>query len=588
MLKLHRFQNKKEDIYFPPGKSNDIDGSKGNLSRPQTAEEDKPKSPVHRGERRMMVNADMDPEQMKELASRLVENQEVEVVCNGIRYKGLSIEIETLPELICEECEKEMSLIKCEACNQVFCNRCFTLCHQRSEMGTILHPHEYTKMVRPIRHGDSSSIHYEEKFELPDYECHEREFTKNKDISKPNALIANQTTAIVHPIDMEMSCKKLMFSIGDTVVFADPLTKKQMFGEVVSDWDMRNGQSAPTLIRGEGGGITWYVVESVGLLTPDILQELEKLEPVEITMTADDDEDEKLKLQQPTNIPVLEGVCSSRMHLESVMAHQIDKRLAQSQYVKEFGPVHHLNPPRWNAQDSYKRITTANLGSRSATRPGAKNRLNNDNVLGDEGSGGGISQKKVSAPIVLGAKKEIVSVHASSRTIAEAANAAILACSDKGVSLEVVESFSKFLLPPEPQNRIQKENRILTLPENALIRPRDQFKLNLLMKNNRLRTILNSHFAKFANTIMKWGFSVWQNTVYEMVFYARHNAAVIIQKLIRRFLCKVINSLCSRVVVKICDMLRQATLHFTLVCITCVYAMLNDCTIVSIYLPTFK
>jgi hypothetical protein len=528
--RLRLFHPKKGEDYF---KSNghvnpaikEVNGKK--ISLTEEVPETRPLSPK-RDFVRPFSASDLEPNEMKEKYERRLENTEVEIVCNGIRYKGIHIEIESLPELICEECEVDLSLLKCEACNQVFCQKCFSLCHQRSEMGTILHPHEYTKMVRPIRHGDVSTIVKTTPYHLPDYECHERELLEARDITQPNTLTANSSTSIMNPVQKDMVCKRFMYNIGDTVIYKDPDSNVQMFGEIVSEWDLRNGPSAPTLIRGEGGGISWYIVENIGILTPTILAELECLEPAEVKLEEDEDDKEaKKKLGLAQNIPILQGVGHAELHLEHVLARQIDKRILHAEYVQENGPIHHLNPPKWNAQNDYKRISTVRA-TNALNQPTAKTRDEDGSRIARTAHLELKSRKDEERKLAeAGRKKQVIARVASLRTLD---NASIASAASAGISNSTANMFL---------SDVEMRCRIRIMPENALVRPRDQYQLNLMMKNNRIRSILTAHFSRFTESMLHWAMLNWIMKIDELKQLERDKAAIKIQQLARKHLSQV-------------------------------------------------
>ena len=94
----------------------------------------------------------------EQMAKKLIaKDNTTTIACGRIKFEGVVVTVDAPLELVCEECEKHLSVLKCEACNQVFCSQCADLCHPREDMGKKLHPHEAFDFIRSIRLGDTSS-----------------------------------------------------------------------------------------------------------------------------------------------------------------------------------------------------------------------------------------------------------------------------------------------------------------------------------------------------------------------------------------------------------------------------------------------
>ena len=72
-------------------------------------------------------------------------------LCGRVKIEVQIKPEELVPDLVCEECEKDAAVVKCEACNEVFCSKCNVLCHQRNWILSLEHDHVIEDKIRPIK-----------------------------------------------------------------------------------------------------------------------------------------------------------------------------------------------------------------------------------------------------------------------------------------------------------------------------------------------------------------------------------------------------------------------------------------------------
>jgi hypothetical protein len=512
----------------------------GKSSRPSSRESQK--------DRRSYENAEKSSEEHRKEADKSVQNKEIEIVCNGIKYRGVLVEEVPLPDLICEECEKETSILKCEECDQVFCARCFEICHVRPEMGAHLHPHEINRAIRPIRIGDTSSIAADHSLKLPDYEYYEQEMVKHRDLSIPNSLAAN---GIVSPLSNEPFLE-VKYQRGDVLVYIDPATHIEVYGRVESEWDFRNGKVAPSLIRGEGT-LIHYIVRYLGPVTRFILAQLERDEDPTTGLSMnqyknkeDKEESRRTKLQ---SLPILEGVESIKLRNERVLANRIDKRLNQAKHLQVHGPIHHLNPPipRGFANDgadeddiSHSAPDTELETSTTDHSKGQRQSNSNSRVATVVSS----SNVKSTRPLTLTELRTqaLPTIDASKRTL-------------EGVvaAYSLIAEVESTLFPHRPVYDIAKDSpllerrqQILILPEAALSKPSDRVKLQALRRRENIRLTLTKRFAILFGDWLKYSFQMWVEWNREYTLRLKSMAAVRIQAQFRRWLCQVFSLLTFR------------------------------------------
>lgn len=471
-----------------------------------------------------------------------------------VAYKGEVVDTSLLPVLLCEECEKRNSVLKCEICDQIFCPKCFNLCHARPQFGLVLHPHETDKdlFIRPIRDGDTSSVVIDTTFYLPDYECYEEYLQDTHDITQPNTLATTEHYKVVDRVPLNQAVSSLLYQEGDVLVYIDPVTKNEVYGRVESDWDFRNDKSAPTLIRGEGGGLTWYVVRYLGEVTPQVLELLEQDKALDYDESAN--EETKRKEALMVDVPNLQGVGSSLLRQERLLASRINKRIAKMKNIVKFGPKHHLNPPVprgfGSVQDgddssigAFDELsacpsvgtTSSASGGTSLVAAAVMVGAGDDDMYALTSRGGAqssiISTKRLTEaekrracmPKELAAKRTLDGVVAAYSYIGEV---------EAGLNHELYD-----LQAEEPL--LTRRLRVVLMPENGLTRPSDRLKLMQLRQKEKIRRALVKRFARMFGGWSSWAFSRWRELSLASRAAEHDRAATLVQKHVRCFLLRV-------------------------------------------------
>lgn len=251
----------------------------------------------------------------------------VEGKCGRIRFEGIVVE-NKVTTLICEECEKKIAVVKCVVCDQVFCAICVDLCHQPVVEDQGLHPHEKLgplKGMRPLRQGDTSKIKFEVPFEMPADILLEDDFGKHRDLSLPNALAADN---LVVPQRSVQHYALPRYSVGEQLLFTDPVTGKEAYGRVLNEWDLRHGNSAPPVVRGDNSGVM-YIMHLLGLVE-DLAEGYSEL----VRVPPED--------APPSVLPNIEGHEDVPFRIEGYLAVDIDRKLADARSIQKYGPRNHM------------------------------------------------------------------------------------------------------------------------------------------------------------------------------------------------------------------------------------------------------
>lgn len=234
--------------------------------------------------------------------------------------------------LICEECEKNISVNYCSACNQVFCIKCVELCHPRSNLGTLLHEHEADGCIRILQAGDTSRIVKFETFNLPNNEFFEDEMCKMFNLNQPGTLVSDKSVVVTKstkPIINQIA----KFSVNEVLLFRDPVSRQDAYGRVISEWDFRHGLSAPVISRGDESGI-YYVIEMI-----DLVGDKEILSLVELVTPKDQ-----------KNFPEMDGVKDDPLRYSRYLTSYIHRKIRQHFVRKKLGPKFHFRPNKIKKQ----------------------------------------------------------------------------------------------------------------------------------------------------------------------------------------------------------------------------------------------
>jgi hypothetical protein len=257
--------------------------------------------------------------------------KKVAVTCGRIRFEGIVAAPEAPTDLICEECEHRFATICCELCEQVFCHKCIALCHMLEDASEVMHPHEREEAVRPIAVGDTSHVHKVAEFNLPEGVFYEEDYNGIRDITQPNSLARNLHD---NPQPSRKVYTNPMFKVGDQLLFTDPASGEEAYGRVVSEWDMRHGEVAPAIVRGDDT-MVMYLVDMIKLVKGNVRDYRELVRTAQMVET------------QSNNIPRLahedgRPMQDNPLREDKYVAQDINRRLYDLHEYNKYGPRHHM------------------------------------------------------------------------------------------------------------------------------------------------------------------------------------------------------------------------------------------------------
>ncbi len=305
-----------------------------------------------------------------------------------IQFEGIMVEEEIPPMELCDNCETRYSVAYCEGCKECFCIRCVELCHPIPS-NENKHPHEvetvlYPALIREIKEGDKSSVVVPEEFPVPNtfIEEHELAAAKNIDLNVPNSLATNyhDPAAFPKPLSKDKPYSTMpRFKVDDKVLFDDPVTGKQAYGRIISEWDHRHGAVAPPIIRGEGS-MYMYVVEKIDLIANvgslrELLRHIKEKEKTPDFPT--------FLFGDTGNVPYRE---------EFAAAREVNRMVREMQEVKEHGPRRHYKEDqeaREKREMEARQKEIADIAQKKAEFMASQGLLEEGDDDSIEGNGGG-------------------------------------------------------------------------------------------------------------------------------------------------------------------------------------------------------
>lgn len=489
-----------------------------------------------------------------------------------------------IPRLTCEECEVRGAFIYCPLCKEVFCQVCSDRCHRPNKRLNL--PHEHTRFLREIREGDTSKVidpRLKKDFSLPDYPMLETELAKFKDITKPNTLITPKPMYAKPDPNSFLSAPK--FKGGDVVVLMSDENEEEFnrFGHVLSEWDFRRGDSAPTITRGPDCAM-WYVVR---IMTPEEVSkcyyELQhgnedegqdggdagsvftshssgsnsfnstlaasSITASEVRMVAANtiaapSDGLLLKYRRPPDMPTLEGVQEVPFRQELLMSKQIAAKIKEAERLKKFGVTGHFASifPKHDIDiveyDHLKNGDDRQYLSPSAARAlEAERSLTSSVLLADAQQ-----QQEKQALGAFADDDDSTIVPANQRTYFDVYKRTYVGAIDRsGVWNWGVGNFGNTELDEKRNNYVDMKNmmRILVLPENNLMLPKDYFFQKLQLKEGHMRELITETFKRMIYGKLYDAFNRWADMYYDSIYYEEYNAAARIQAEIRRYLLRV-------------------------------------------------
>jgi hypothetical protein len=157
------------------------------------------------------------------------------------------------------------------------------------------------------------------------------------------------------------------------VIFKDPITGKDAFGRVLTEWSETGAAAAPPGYRGTGSKL-FYVVEMLGLIANarKISNLLRLCNPV--------------VKKKDENYGTFDGSEDVENRYTYKLARNIEKKIAQYEAVQRLGPINHLRYLGSDANDEdsdvYSSYSNASMDNRPGypPRPAADRSSNYDGV----------------------------------------------------------------------------------------------------------------------------------------------------------------------------------------------------------------
>ena len=448
------------------------------------------------------------------------DKKRVKAKCGKIQF---DFEVEVPPEVkeLCEECCKGISAIYCLDCDQLMCARCQVLCHPRDKMGAEPHPHEKPDRfgktrIRPLDETDigRSRVVVDRTFYLPTHEYLESSYLSDRpngwDITVPNGLAFNKSyTASKAPLSASMlegdGPSMLKYSQGDRLIFYDPASGKEAFGRVVSEWDLRHGAVAPTMIRGDQC-CPYYVVEMIDFVAniggPDKVTTIVEPPP------------------PPVEFPVFYNAEYIPFRDNKLKALQLDKKVAAAKLVQQVGPRRHFKDEekRVRAEEgSPKSRFQLNMAAEHTgltpppSREASPSRLQqllfevNSSMLmpsatGDE-PGGADDDDDVSS---------IGGSEGGEPGLRSAGNRGLLPSPRESRDRLLLSSISEMDSGVDMGNvNLQRATRLLVLPETLLCRPQERSRLLANARFGAVKKVIDRTFVNLFKQMQRTGFDVW-------------------------------------------------------------------------------
>lgn len=428
-----------------------------------------------------------DKYSLKEISNEELEVEDEKFVtmkCGRVRFENMKVPPGAPANLICEECEKAYSILRCDACDQVMCAKCADLCHPRSVRGTKVHDHEAKDKIRPLQRGDSSRIPPVNSFALPACDVFEEDFLKLKDLSVPNSLASYGIQ--LKPVQSTFSIPK--FEANENVIFKDPVSGKDAYGRVLSEWDFLHGEVGPSVKRGEGSSV-WFIVEMKALIdnVNDISEIMKLARPI----------------PPPIEYPILEGLKDRQCRFEYYKARDISRNVEKANIVRSVGPINHFTAISSDTETYLNNFHFSKLSKEDIS-----------------------SQFQVILPSDLPLQNPSVS---QNRIVDHALGY---------LSDDIINSM-EYLKYHKTKEYIRRAINILVLPEHELVKPEEKAEVLNKARFDAMENIIERVFMKLLHRYLSLSFGIWKGNMEHLKEQQQHYCARRIQTAVRRWLCRV-------------------------------------------------
>jgi hypothetical protein len=492
-------------------------------------------------------------------------------LCGRVKVEVPVIPEEIVPDLVCEECEKEMATVKCEACKEVFCPKCKELCHEKNWQLNLPHDHELHEMIRPLKAGDTSKVDTFRPYVLPEYELYDDELMRQRDLSVPYSLIGPSGRKI------EKTSRPLIkpkYDVGARILFLDHQTDpaRHVFGTIISEWDFRRGGCAPTITRGDHS-VLWYVIR---IDSDDLWADL----------SHDDDEDEvnnKLTSSnsRPStglisipkagdNMPKLEGLIDIPLRWAAQMSREVTKKARYAEYLRRYGSGKHfaslVDPSKSVANGAASAATQ--VSSISGGQSAESQSIDDAVSVMTEADSKATFKSKASAltvePVRFDAAAEVMEqyglegkdvLHKHGQQLPAGRRSYFHVFEDTSERFSALDRSGSWNWNPRSESKtesaeemaarapdpalIEQMLKIVVLPEADLFAPKEFFAQQLVVKQSKFKDIITRAFVKIFAGQKAFAFFLWQEMFYKAIEMEENEAAITIQSRVRAWILRV-------------------------------------------------
>ena len=365
-----------------------------------------------------------------------------------------------------------------------------------------MHLHEEKGWIRPLQPGDKSRVIKSNSFVMPDEELFVDDMMKVRDLGVPNSL-ATQNNIMRTTTTYSYKSK---FFANQMVIFADPITGRDAFGRVISEWNETGSASAPAGYRGDGSKV-FYIVEILGLVA-----NAKKVSSL-------------LRLCNPTikkrenNCGKVEGSEDLDIRHSLLLARNIEKKIALQQAVQKLGPMNHLRYVTSLHEDDVSEIQSQYSNS-SAEITHSPTR-GNPKVTYHDGMDFNVYANR--------------NTEIESQLSATNPNWRPFPANERTLE-DYLDSTADLVRRPF----VKRAMNVVLLGDHEMDELESYIKSIIERKNNLLSMLINGQMFKSKLMEMKRSFRMWQTFVNYMRDYESYLAATRIQSRARVWLCRVL------------------------------------------------
>jgi hypothetical protein len=240
-------------------------------------------------------------------------------------------------------------------------------------------------------------------------------------------------------------------------------------------------------------------------------------------------------------MPLLENVEEAPLRQELLMSKQIAAKIQEAERLKKFGVSGHFASifPKID-MDIVEYDYLKNSDDREYLSPSAGRGLESEMSLTSSvrKAGGKVQAQDTT----LAGDDDSSLVPANKRTYFDVYKRPFVGAIDRSGDWDWgVGNFGNVHLEEKQKNFIDVKNmmRILVLPENKLMLPKDYFFQKLQIKEGAMRELITETFKRMIHGKLYDAFYRWADVYYESIYWEEYKAAARIQAEARRYLLRV-------------------------------------------------